>query len=176
MVRVCIPNDGRVVSNFIVQALQNKDTYVVWRRTANTQLPVCGRPGGRHDTPDEFGDGFTGPCKYWQPGEFTIMGWPKKRDRTYRFRSKLWNCRNHPMTRWCASPTSRWLKRTGMGTAIHLEEGIAEDNWIISKLVPAAKTCKAFAAAFFSHALKMTNAANPHLQNNSNNSICIQQK
>ena len=42
------PNDGRVVSSFIVQALRNRGRHPLWRRRADTLLLLRRRPHPRH--------------------------------------------------------------------------------------------------------------------------------
>jgi len=69
--RMC-PDDGRVVSNFIVQALQNKDITVYGQGQQTRSFCYC----------DDLIDGFvrlmnqdkvTGPVNIGNPGEFTIL-------------------------------------------------------------------------------------------------------
>lgn len=68
-----LPNDGRVVSNFIVQALKNKDItiYGDGRQTRSFQYVDDLIEGiiRAMDTPDEF----TGPVNIGNPREFTIL-------------------------------------------------------------------------------------------------------
>lgn len=67
------PNDGRVVSNFIVQALRNKDItiYGDGSQTRSFQYVDDLIEGAIRlmATPDEF----TGPINIGNPGEFTIL-------------------------------------------------------------------------------------------------------
>jgi UDP-glucuronate decarboxylase len=60
------PNDGRVVSNFIVQALKNQDitVYGEGQQTRSFQY-VDDLVEGMIKMMDSK-DGFTGPCKYWK--------------------------------------------------------------------------------------------------------------
>jgi NAD dependent epimerase/dehydratase family len=44
------PNDGRVVSNFIIQALSRH--HRLWRWPADPLVLLCRRPSRRHDPPD----------------------------------------------------------------------------------------------------------------------------
>ncbi|PQB03495.1 UDP-glucuronic acid decarboxylase family protein [Aureitalea marina] len=67
------PQDGRVVSNFIVQALQNKDItiYGDGSQTRSFQY-VDDLLSGMVKLMDTE-DGFTGPVNIGNPGEFTIL-------------------------------------------------------------------------------------------------------
>ncbi len=58
------PNDGRVVSNFIVQALKGEDITIYRDWQTDPEFSVRGRPGGRNGAHDEYGRFFR-PC---QPG------------------------------------------------------------------------------------------------------------
>ncbi len=67
------PNDGRVVSNFIVQALQNKDITVYGKGQQTRSFQYV------DDLVDGLvkmmasSDGFTGPVNIGNPHEFTIL-------------------------------------------------------------------------------------------------------
>ena len=67
------PNDGRVVSNFILQALQNKDITIYGEGSQTRSF--CYRDDlvdgliRMMNTPDEV----TGPVNIGNPGEFTIL-------------------------------------------------------------------------------------------------------
>ncbi len=67
------PDDGRVVSNFIVQALQNKDITIFGKGTQTRSFQyVSDLVEGMirmMDTAEEF----TGPVNLGKPGEFTIL-------------------------------------------------------------------------------------------------------
>jgi UDP-glucuronate decarboxylase len=67
------PNDGRVVSNFIVRALQNQDIQIYGAGTQTRSFCyvddlVEGLVGLMHTTDD-----VTGPINLGNPGEFTIL-------------------------------------------------------------------------------------------------------
>jgi len=72
------PNDGRVVSNFIVQALEGKDITVFGKGTQTRSFCYV------DDLVDglirlmESPDGFTGPVNLGNPGEFTIYALAEK--------------------------------------------------------------------------------------------------
>ena len=67
------PNDGRVVSNFILQALQNRDITIYG--DGQQTRSFCYRDDlieamiRMMDTPDEV----TGPVNIGNPGEFTML-------------------------------------------------------------------------------------------------------
>lgn len=67
------PNDGRVISNFIVQALQNQDITVYGDGSQTRSFcyvdDLIEAIVRLMDTPDEF----TGPLNVGNPNEFTIM-------------------------------------------------------------------------------------------------------
>ena len=68
------PQDGRVVSNFIVQALQGKDItiYGTGKQTRSFQYVtdlIEGMIRMMENTPDDF----TGPVNLGNPGEFTML-------------------------------------------------------------------------------------------------------
>lgn len=68
------PQDGRVVSNFIVQALQGKDLtiYGTGRQTRSFQY-VTDLIEGMVRMMERTGDDFTGPVNLGNPGEFTML-------------------------------------------------------------------------------------------------------
>ncbi|MDR0409417.1 MAG: SDR family oxidoreductase [Spirochaetaceae bacterium] len=73
------PNDGRVVSNFIVQALENRDITVYGdgsqtRSFCYVDDLVCALIALMNDT----GNDFTGPVNLGNPAEFTIIELAKK--------------------------------------------------------------------------------------------------
>ncbi len=73
-----LPNDGRVVSNFIVQALKNQDitVYGDGNQTRSFQYvdDLLEGMGRMMDT----GDGVTGPVNLGNPGEFTMLELARK--------------------------------------------------------------------------------------------------
>lgn len=84
------PNDGRVVSNFIVQALQNNDItiYGDGKQTRSFQYVddlVEGMIRMMNVTPDSF----TGPVNVGNPGEFTILELAEKVIKFTNSKSKL---------------------------------------------------------------------------------------
>jgi UDP-glucuronate decarboxylase len=67
------PNDGRVVSNFIVQALQNKDITIFGDGNQTRSFQYVSDLVTGMVRMMETGDDFTGPVNIGNPGEFTMM-------------------------------------------------------------------------------------------------------
>ena len=67
------PNDGRVVSNFIVQALHGRGHHDLRRRAADPLVLLCRRSDRGDDPADgQPPDDVTGPINLGNPAEFTI--------------------------------------------------------------------------------------------------------
>jgi UDP-glucuronate decarboxylase len=67
------PNDGRVVSNFIVQALHNKDITIYGDGTQTRSFQYVDDLLEGMIRMMETGDEVTGPLNLGNPGEFTIL-------------------------------------------------------------------------------------------------------
>lgn len=67
------PNDGRVVSNFIVQALQGEDITVYGDGQQTRSFCFVDDNIEGMISLMNSRDGFTGPCNIGNPGEFTIL-------------------------------------------------------------------------------------------------------
>ncbi|MCF8229491.1 MAG: SDR family oxidoreductase [Bacteroidales bacterium] len=67
------PNDGRVVSNFIVQALKNEDITVYGDGSQTRSFQYCDDLIEGMIRMMATGDDFTGPVNIGNPGEFTIL-------------------------------------------------------------------------------------------------------
>jgi len=67
------PNDGRVVSNFIVQALQNKDITIFGDGKQTRSFQYVSDLVEGMVRMMETGDDFTGPVNIGNPGEFTML-------------------------------------------------------------------------------------------------------
>lgn len=67
------PDDGRVVSNFIVQALQNKDITVFGDGSQTRSFQYVSDLVEGMIRMMNTGDDFTGPVNIGNPGEFTIL-------------------------------------------------------------------------------------------------------
>ena len=79
------PNDGRVVSNFIVQALRGERHHHLRRRRADALVLLRRRPDRRPDPADGNGRRcVTGPINLGNPDEFTILRAGRAGDRADR--------------------------------------------------------------------------------------------
>lgn len=67
------PDDGRVVSNFIVQALQNKDITIMGDGTQTRSFQYVSDLIEGMTRMMATGDDFTGPVNIGNPGEFTML-------------------------------------------------------------------------------------------------------
>ncbi len=67
------PNDGRVVSNFIVQALKGKDITVYGEGNQTRSFQYVDDLISGMTKMMATGDDFTGPVNIGNPGEFTIL-------------------------------------------------------------------------------------------------------
>lgn len=67
------PNDGRVVSNFIVQALQNKDITIYGDGTQTRSFQYVDDLIEGMVRMMKTGDDFTGPVNIGNPGEFSML-------------------------------------------------------------------------------------------------------
>ncbi len=67
------PNDGRVVSNFIVQALQNKDITIFGDGKQTRSFQYCDDLIEGMIKMMATGDDFTGPVNIGNPNEFTML-------------------------------------------------------------------------------------------------------
>ena len=67
------PNDGRVVSNFIVQALQGKDITIYGDGSQTRSFCYVDDLVDAMVKMMNSEKGFTGPVNIWNPGEFTML-------------------------------------------------------------------------------------------------------
>ncbi len=104
------PNDGRVVSNFIVQALLGARHHRLWRRFADPLVLLRGRPDRWHGATDGHARSVTGPINIGNPAEFTILQLAAQVIDITGSRSKIVHRRSRRTTRASGSLTSRWLK------------------------------------------------------------------
>jgi UDP-glucuronate decarboxylase len=130
------PNDGRVVSNFIVQALQNKDItiYGDGQQTRSFQYV--------DDLIEGFikmmnsDDSFIGPVNIGNPGEFTILQLANEIIRLTNSRSKLVNLplpQDDPIQR---QPDITLAKqKLGWSPTVPLEEGLKKTIAYFEKVV-----------------------------------------
>jgi UDP-glucuronate decarboxylase len=119
------PNDGRVVSNFIVQALKNQDItiYGDGRQTRSFQYV--------DDLIDGMilmmntGDKFTGPVNIGNPKEFTILELAEKVIKLTGSKSKIVKMPLPPDDPTQRQPDiSKAQKNLGWSPKIELEEGL----------------------------------------------------
>ena len=107
--RACIPNDGRVVSNFIVQALRGEPITIYGDGTQTRCFcyvdDLVDGLVRLMDTPDDV----TGPINIGNPGEFTMLELARQVIAADRFASRS-SCssRCRPTIRSSAGPTSAW--------------------------------------------------------------------
>jgi len=119
------PNDGRVVSNFIIQAIKNKDItiYGDGSQTRSFQYIDDLVDGMVRFMATE--DGITGPVNIGNPVEFTISQLAEEVIRLTESRSRIIYMplpENDPMKR--KPDISLMMKYTGWEPSVHLEEGL----------------------------------------------------
>jgi UDP-glucuronate decarboxylase len=83
------PNDGRVVSNFIVQALQNKDISIYGNGSQTRSFCYVDDLIDGMIRMMNTGDDITGPINIGNPGEFTILELAEKVIRLTGSKSKI---------------------------------------------------------------------------------------
>lgn len=83
------PNDGRVVSNFIVQALKNKNITVYGDGSQTRSFQYCDDLIEGMLRMMATGDEFIGPVNIGNPGEFTILELAEKVIAMTKSRSKI---------------------------------------------------------------------------------------
>ena len=112
------PYDGRVVSNFIRQALTGEDITILRRRQPDAVVLLPRRPDRWHHANDERpGTTSSGRLTWGTPEEFTILELAETGDRTNRLQleagasSRCW-----PTIRPDGSPISRWRKANWVGS------------------------------------------------------------
>jgi UDP-glucuronate decarboxylase len=142
------PNDGRVVSNFIVQALQNKDitVYGEGQQTRSFQYVDDLVEGMIRlmASPDDF----TGPVNIGNPGEFTIMELAEKVIALTGSRSKIIKLPQPPDDPMMRKPDITLAKKElNWKPTIQLEEGLLKTIDYFKQVVPAAKTTAGVNAA-----------------------------
>ena len=87
------PNDGRVVSNFIVQALQGKELTVYGDGSQTRSFCyVDDLIEGIYRMMNESNEGFMGPVNLGNPGEFTVLELAEKVVAMTRSSSRIVRC------------------------------------------------------------------------------------
>lgn len=130
------PNDGRVVSNFIVQALQNKDItiYGNGQQTRSFQYVDDLIEGFVKMMNSE--DSFIGPVNIGNPGEFTILQLANEIIRLTNSRSKLVNLplpEDDPIQR--QPDISLAKQKLGWTPTVPLEEGLKKTIAYFEKII-----------------------------------------
>jgi UDP-glucuronate decarboxylase len=130
------PNDGRVVSNFIVQALQNRDITIYGDGTQTRSFCYVDDLLEGMVRLMNTGDHFTGPVNIGNPGEFTILELAEKVLRLTGSGSKLIFMplpEDDPLQR---QPDISLAKSTlGWEPTIPLEEGLKKTIEYFRKVV-----------------------------------------
>ncbi len=119
------PNDGRVVSNFIVQALQNKDLTIYGDGSQTRSFQYVDDLVEAMYLVMNTGDDFTGPVNTGNPGEFTILELAEKVIKMTKSSSKLVNLplpQDDPIQRKPDITLAR--KKLGWEPKISLDEGL----------------------------------------------------
>lgn len=134
------PNDGRVVSNFIVQALQNKNitVYGEGQQTRSFQYVDDLVEGMIRlmATPNDF----TGPVNIGNPGEFTIMELAEKVIELTGSKSKIVKLPQPPDDPMMRKPDISLAKeKLNWAPAVHLEEGLKKTIEYFKTIMPAGK-------------------------------------
>lgn len=130
------PHDGRVVSNFIVQALQNQDITIYGdgmqtRSFCYVDDLIDGMMKLMHSRED-----FTGPCNVGNPGEFTMLELAQKVIGLTGSKSKIVYAplpQDDPMQRRPSIELAK--KELGWEPTIQLEEGLQKTIDYFKKIV-----------------------------------------
>ncbi len=113
-----LPNDGRVVSNFILQALHNEDItiYGDGKQTRSFQYIDDLVEGmiRMMNTEDEF----TGPVNLGNPNEFPVLELAERIIRMTSSSSKLYLSSCRMMIRNNVSRISHWQKKNSAGSLL----------------------------------------------------------
>jgi len=121
------PNDGRVVSNFIVQALQNKDITVYGEGQQTRSFQYVDDLVEGMIRMMASSDTFTGPVNIGNPNEFTILELAQKVIQLTGSQSKIINMplpSDDPMQR--QPDISLAKKELSWSPGIQLEEGLGK--------------------------------------------------
>lgn len=134
------PDDGRVVSNFIVQALQNKNitVYGQGQQTRSFQYVDDLVEGMIRlmATPDDF----TGPVNIGNPGEFTIMQLAEKIIQLTGSKSKIIKMPQPPDDPMMRKPDIAVAKKElGWQPTVQLEEGLQKTISYFEKIIAVEK-------------------------------------
>ncbi|WP_053990061.1 UDP-glucuronic acid decarboxylase family protein [Mangrovimonas sp. TPBH4] len=122
------PNDGRVVSNFIVQALKGEDITIFGDGTQTRSFQYVDDLVEGTIRMMNSRDGFMGPVNIGNPGEFTMLELAEKVLKLTNSKSKLIHLplpKDDPMQR---KPDITLAQRelNGWEPKVHLEEGLVK--------------------------------------------------
>ena len=109
------PNDGRVVSNFIVQALKGKDITIYGDGSQTRSFCYVDDLIEGMIRMMNTGDEFTGPVNIGNPNEFTILELAEKVIRLTGSKGKGHSTPCRRMIRCSVSPTSPWPEKNLTG-------------------------------------------------------------
>ena len=110
------PYDGRVVSNFIVQALAGEDITIYGDGSADALVLLRGRPGRRPHSADEHERGFVGPVNLGNPDEFTIRELAELVIELTGSKSKMVYAVARRRSPHDDAPTSPWRRKSSTGS------------------------------------------------------------
>ena len=130
------PNDGRVVSNFIVQALKNENISIYGDGSQTRSFCYVDNLIEGLIKLMESSDEFTGPVNLGNPNEFTIKGLAEKVIEMTQSPSSLVYKplqKNDPIRR--QPDITLAGKMLGWKPAVELDEGLGETIGYFSKLV-----------------------------------------
>ena len=129
------PNDGRVVSNFIVQALKGEDITIYGDGTQTRSFcyvdDLVEAMIRAMNTPDEF----TGPINIGNPREFTMLNWPNSCSNLPDRKASSFSNRCRATIRVSVSPTSRWPSRCSAGRRPPNSSRVSSAQFGISRIV-----------------------------------------
>lgn len=132
------PNDGRVVSNFIVQALQNKDITIYGDGSQTRSFQFVDDLVEGMVRLMNTNDSFVGPVNVGNPGEFTILQLAEKIIKMTNSKSKLVNLplpQDDPIQR--QPDISLAKKELGWEPKVQLEDGLARTIAYFKKAINA---------------------------------------
>jgi UDP-glucuronate decarboxylase len=130
------PHDGRVVSNFIVQALQNKDISIYGDGKQTRSFQYCDDLIEGMIRMMATGDDFVGPVNIGNPGEFTMLELAQKVIELTGSKSKLIYeplPEDDPMQRKPNIELAK--KKLNWEPKINLEEGLSKTIAYFDKLI-----------------------------------------
>ncbi|OMP32676.1 UDP-glucuronic acid decarboxylase family protein [Mangrovimonas sp. DI 80] len=134
------PNDGRVVSNFIVQALKGEDITIFGDGTQTRSFQYVNDLVEGTIRMMNSRDGFMGPVNIGNPGEFTMIELAEKVLKLTNSKSKLIHLplpKDDPMQRK-PDITLAQKELNGWEPKIHLEEGLVKTIAYFDKLLKEA--------------------------------------